>query len=239
MFSTQFFPTSVLGNKMFHVEHLFKRWIMFHVEHEGMTKLPLHIEEDFKRLKGDMQKVYPQEEIWSQLERYTRILVRWSGSMNLVSRRDLSTIATKHLRQALMMIPIVTDLRHKVIMDLGSGAGLPAIPMKIILSDSHFILVESRRKRANFLRDVVRTLGLSGIDIINDRVEHWAGWPGGVDIVTARAVASPSRLRDLVRDHLSPEGWILSPLDRNSSHNITRQWRIEEDGVATSLGLYR
>lgn len=212
---------------------------MFHVEHQGMTKLPLHIEEDFKRLKGDMQKNYPQEEIWSQLERYTRILVRWSGSINLVSRRDLSTIATKHLRQALMMIPIVTDLRHKVIMDLGSGAGLPAIPMKTVLSDSHFILVESRRKRANFLRDVVRTVGLSGIDIINERVEHWVGWPGGVDLVTARAVASPDRLRNLVRDHLSPEGWILSPLDRTSGHSITRQWRIEEDGVATSLGLYR
>ena len=204
-----------------------------------MTKLPLYIEEDFKRLKGDMQKNYPQEEIWSQLERYTRILFRWSGSINLVSRRDLSTIATKHLRQALMMIPIVTDLRHKVIMDLGSGAGLPAIPMKTVLSDSHFILVESRRKRANFLRDVVRTVGLSGIDIINERVEHWVGWPGGVDLVTARAVASPERLRNLVRDHLSPEGWILSPLDRTSGHNITRQWRIEEDGVATSLGLYR
>ena len=204
-----------------------------------MTKLPLYIEEDFKRLKGDMQKNYPQEEIWSQLERYTRILVRWSGSINLVSRRDLSTIATKHLRQALMMIPIVTDLRHKVIMDLGSGAGLPAIPMKTVLSDSPFILVESRRKRANFLRDVVRTVGLSGIDIINERVEHWVGWPGGVDLVTARAVASPDRLRNLVRDHLSPEGWILSPLDRTSSHNITREWRIEEDGVTTSLGLYR
>ena len=212
---------------------------MFHVKHSGMTELPPHIAEDIKRLRDDMLKTYPLEEIWSQLELYTGTLVRWSRSINLVSRRDLSTIATKHLRQALMMIPIVIGLRHKVIMDLGSGAGLPAIPMKIVLSDSHFILVESRRKRANFLRDVVRTVGLDGIDIINERVEHWAGWPGGVDLITARAVASPDRLRDLVGGHLAPEGWILSPLDRASSHNVARQWRIEEDGVATSLGLYR
>ena len=204
-----------------------------------MTELPAHIAEDFKCLKGDMLKTYPQEVIWSQLELYTRALVRWSGRVNLVSRYDLNTIATKHLRQALLMIPIVTGLRHNVIMDLGSGAGLPAIPMKTVLSGSHFILLESRRKRANFLRYVVRTMGLDGIEVINERVENWAGWPGGVDLVTARAVASPDKLRDLARSHLSPEGWIMSPLNRTSIHNVSRYWRIEEGGVATSFGLYR
>ena len=146
------------------------------MEHSGMTELPAHIAEDFKCLKGDMLKTYPQEVIWSQLELYTRALVRWSGRVNLVSRHDLNTIATKHLRQALLMIPFVTGLRHNVIMDLGSGAGLPAIPMKTVLSGSHFILLESRRKRANFLRYVVRMMGLEGIEVINERVENWVGW---------------------------------------------------------------
>lgn len=196
------------------------------------------VQEDFDQFKKDMFDSYPLEEIWSKLELYTLSLSRWSRRLNLVSKRDLSIIATKHLRQALLMAPIVASLPRRVVLDLGSGSGLPAIPIKIALPDSYFILVESRRKRAHFLKEVIRSLELNRIEVINDRIENWEGRKGGVDLVTARAVAAPDKLLDLVQTHLSPHGWILSPLGQVSAHLLVQKWRIEEGGMGTTLGLY-
>ena len=196
------------------------------------------VQEDFDQFKKDMFDSYPLEEIWSKLELYTLSLSRWSRRLNLVSKRDLSIIATKHLRQALLMAPIVASLPRRVVLDLGSGSGLPAIPIKIALPDSYFILVESRRKRAHFLKEVIRSLELSRIEVINDRIESWQGRQDGVDLVTARAVATPDKLLDMVRTHLSPHGWVLSPLDRDSAHLVVKRWRIEEGSMGTTLGLY-
>ena len=196
------------------------------------------VQEDFDQFKKDMFDSYPLEEIWSKLELYTLSLSRWSRRLNLISKRDLSIIATKHLRQALLMAPIVASLPRRVVLDLGSGSGLPAIPIKIALPDSYFILVESRRKRAHFLKEVIRSLELNRIEVINDRIENWEGRKGGVDLVTARAVAAPDKLLDLVQTHLSPHGWILSPLGQVSAHLLVQKWRIEEGGMGTTLGLY-
>ena len=196
------------------------------------------VQEDFDQFKKDMFDSYPLEEIWSKLELYTLSLSRWSRRLNLISKRDLSIIATKHLRQALLMAPIVASLPRRVVLDLGSGSGLPAIPIKIALPDSYFILVESRRKRAHFLKEVIRSLELNRIEVINDRIENWEGRKGGVDLVTARAVAAPDKLLDLVQTHLSPHGWILSPLGQVSAHLLVQKWRIEEGGMGTNLGLY-
>ena len=196
------------------------------------------VQEDFDQFKKDMFDSYPLEEIWSKLELYTLSLSRWSRRLNLVSKRDLSIIATKHLRQALLMAPIVASLPRRVVLDLGSGSGLPAIPIKIALPDSYFILVESRRKRAHFLKEVIRSLELNRIEVINDRIENWEGRKGGVDLVTARAVAAPEKLLDLVQTHLSPHGWILSPVGQFSAHLLVQKWRIEEGGMGTTLGLY-
>ena len=203
-----------------------------------MTTTLSEIQTDFNQLKKEMFDSYPLEGIWSKLERYTLSLSRWSRRINLVSQRDLATIATKHVRQALSMVPIVASLPRRVILDLGSGSGLPAIPLKIALPDSHFVLVESRRKRAHFLKEVIRSLELGRIEVINDRIESWQGRQDGVDLVTARAVATPDKLLDMVRTHLSPHGWILSPLDRDSAHLVVKRWRIEEGSMGTTLGLY-
>ena len=137
-----------------------------------------------------------------------------------------------------MMVPIIMSLPNRVILDLGSGAGLPAIPLKIAFPNSHFILVESRRKRANFLRGIVRSIGLHRIDVVNDRIENWQGIDGGVDLVTARAVAAPNKMIELVRDHLAPHGWVLTPLSERATEGVDLRWRVHKDGFGTTLGLF-
>lgn len=200
--------------------------------------LPSELREDFEDLKREMGISFPLEETWSKLELYLSLLNRWSRRVNLISHRDLSTIATKHLGQALTMVPFVSSLPRRIVLDLGSGSGLPAIPLKIALPDSYFILIESRRKRANFLKEIVRSLELDYIDVINDRIENWKGIEKGVDLVTARAVAAPGKLLELVRDHMSPHGWVLTSLSENTAGLVDQKWRIEKEKVGITLGLF-
>ena len=138
-----------------------------------------------------------------------------------------------------MMVPLVSSLPNRVILDLGSGAGFPAIPLKIALPDSYFILVESRRKRANFLKEIIRSVGLDRIEVVNDRIEDWGGRQGGVDLITARAVAAPGKMLELVQDHLSPHGWVLTSLSEDTAADlIDLKWRIEKKYFSTTLGLF-
>lgn len=199
-----------------------------------VIELPPEIREDLERLKSKRVLSSSVDDVWPKLEIYLYLLSRWSRRVNLISRRELSVVATKHLRQALIMAPVVSSIPRRLIMDLGSGAGFPAIPLKIVIPDSYFVLVEVRRKRAHFLKEVVRTVGLDSIEVINDRIENLS--PMGADLVTARAVASPEKLLELVQRHLSPHGWILSTLGENAVHSGLLAWRI--DRVGSSLGLF-
>ena len=138
-----------------------------------------------------------------------------------------------------MMVPVVSSLPNRVILDLGSGAGFPAIPLKVALPDSYFILVESRRKRANFLKEIIRSVGLDRIEVVNDRIEDWGGRQGGVDLITARAVAAPGKMLELVQDYLSPHGWVLTSLSEDTAADlIDLKWRIEKRDFSTTLGLF-
>ncbi len=199
-----------------------------------VIQLPSEIREDFERLKRRRVLSCSFEDIWPKLEIYLYLLSRWSIRISLVSRRDLSIVATKHLGQALTMVPIVASIPRRMVMDIGSGTGFPAIPLKIVFPDSYFVFVESRRKRAHFLKEVVRAVGLDRIEVVNDRIENLN--PVGADLVTARAVASPEKLLDLVQRHLSPHGWILSTLGEDAAYSGLLGWRI--DRVGSSLGLF-
>ena len=199
-----------------------------------VIQLPSEIREDFERLKRERVLSGPFEDVWPKLEIYLHLLSRWSRRVNLVSRRELSVVATKHLSRALTMIPAVASIPRRLVLDLGSGAGFPAIPLKIALPDSYFILIESRRKRAHFLREVVRYVGLDRIEVVNDRIENLS--PVGADLVTARAVASPEKLLDLVQRHLSPHGWILSTLGKDAAHSELLAWKT--DRVGSTFGLF-
>ena len=199
-----------------------------------VIQLPSDIQEDFESLKRKSVLSGSFEDIWPKLEIYLYILSRWSRRVGLVSRRDRSVLATKHLRQALTMVPVVASLPHRLVMDMGSGAGFPAIPLKIALPDTSFMLVESRRKRAHFLKEVVRSVGLDRIEVVNERIESLS--PVCADLVTARAVASPDKLLALVQRHLSPHGWILSTLGKDAVHSELLAWRA--DRVGSALGLF-
>ncbi len=96
--------------------------------------------------------------------------------------------------------------------DLGSGGGSPALPMKIVHPEAELTMVESRSRKAAFLREAVRTLGLDGARVLNARVEAVAGrqeFQGAVRLVTVRALRIDRMLLEACRRLLGPDGRLL------------------------------
>jgi len=210
------------------------------VDTDGLECLPEVLEELFPEAESVERACWSQ-----QLAGYSRHLHRWSGRMNLVADGDRSELVAKHIIPSLLMRSAIVAIPHRQIVDIGSGAGLPGIPLKVVLPGTDFVLVESRRRRASFLREVVRRLSLGRISVENTRIEQWRNPRcGGAEVVTARAVASPAELLRLIRPILAPCGHLLVylPTDRSPSEMnpppvevCTAAWR----GVEVRLGLWK
>jgi 16S rRNA (guanine527-N7)-methyltransferase len=141
-----------------------------------------------------------------QIERfhiYLQLLMTWNQRLNLTAVRDPVAIQDRHFLDSLTCMPATGNLSHKKIIDVGSGAGFPGLPLKILFPDLCLTLVESVGKKAAFLEAVVQELGLSQVQILAARVEELgqaADHREQYDWAMARAVA---RLNILV-EYLLP-----------------------------------
>ena len=152
---------------------------------------------------------------------YLRILARWSGKLNLVSAVDQGAVWDRHLVPSLRLRATLLGVRHESVVDLGSGAGFPGIPLAITSPTSRFTLVESRRRRASFLRAAIRELSLKNAEVVNERIEEWRP-KSRADVVLARAVADPERVATLVAHVLASDGFLLVTLPPVSGHRAER-----------------
>ncbi len=143
-----------------------------------------------------------------QLDRYMALVRQWAPRVNLVAIPDLSVFMERHVAPALGLVSIIKSLPHARLLDVGSGAGLPGIPLAIALPGSTVVLVESRRRRANFLKHAVRTLGLVNTSVVCTRVEEWEA-PAPFDFVISRAVTGLGTLASLTSHCLSPAGFLI------------------------------
>jgi 16S rRNA (guanine527-N7)-methyltransferase len=132
---------------------------------------------------------------------YVELLERWNAAYNLTAVRDPADMVTRHLLDSLAIAPHV---RGATLADLGSGAGLPGIPLAIAAPEREILLVDSNGKKARFLREAVRKLALAKTRVAESRVENVEGT---FDCITARAFAS-------LGDMLSWGGHLLAPNGR-------------------------
>ena len=133
------------------------------------------------------------------LRSYVGLLSEWNAKINLVSRRDEGNIWVNHVLHSISLLFFLKIPAGARLLDLGSGGGLPGIPLAILRSDLHITLLDSIRKKTVALEDMVGRLGLSTVQIVNGRAEDVGrkkGYAGRYDIVVARAVAP---LVDLAR----------------------------------------
>ncbi len=113
----------------------------------------------------------------SQLAPYLDLLVRWNARMNLTAIRDPDQMVTRHFGESLFAAQRLYSepgTRNSQLVDIGSGAGFPGLPLKIWAPELRVILLESNQKKATFLREAVRTLGLNDVQVLTDRAERFA-----------------------------------------------------------------
>lgn len=134
---------------------------------------------------------------------YVGLLHRWNRTYNLSAVRDPAEMVTRHLLDSLAIAPLV---RGATLADLGTGPGLPGIPLAIIAPQREVTLVDSNGKKTRFLRAAVRELGLKNVRVLESRVE---AVEGRFDCITARAFASLADMLGWGGHLLAPDGvWL-------------------------------
>ena len=134
---------------------------------------------------------------------YVELLTRWNAVYNLTAVRDPGEMVERHLLDSLAVAPYV---RGDSLADLGTGAGLPGIPLAILAPERAHVLVDSNGKKVRFLREAVRALGLTNVRIEQARVEAARGH---YDCITARAFATLGEMLTRGGHLLAPNGvWL-------------------------------
>jgi len=145
----------------------------------------------------------PSAQACERLLDYVELLVRWNAAYNLTAVRDPAEMVTRHLLDCLAVAPYV---RGDSLADLGSGAGLPGIPLAILEPAREHVLIDSNGKKTRFLHEAVRALGLSNVRVEQTRVEDARGQ---FACITARAFATLTSMLALGGHLLAPNGvWL-------------------------------
>lgn len=157
---------------------------------------------------------------------YLALLQRWNAAYNLTAIRDPREMLAKHLLDSLAMHPFVGDER---LADLGTGPGLPGIPLAIAKPGLRVALVESNGKKARFLREAVRQLGLDNASVVESRAEAYDA-PGDFDAISARALDRLAGILAVGGHLLKPDGRLLAMKGPRVDEEVAElgpEWRLQ------------
>jgi len=130
-----------------------------------------------------------------KLIHYIQLITRWNKSFNLTAIRNVEDMVSKHLLDSLVVQPYIEG---SLILDVGSGAGLPGIPFAITSPDKHFVLIDSNGKKTRFLMQAKIDLKLDNVEVVHQRVEDYQPIVDGhriyFDVITARAYAATDNI---------------------------------------------
>lgn len=136
---------------------------------------------------------------------YLALLQKWNRVYNLTGVRDAREMVTRHLLDSFAITPFVAGPR---VLDIGTGAGLPGIPLALALPDMEFVLLDSSSKKVQFVRHAVTELALDNVTVVCQRVQQYA--PAlRFDTVVTRALASTKEVLTMARPLCAPGGRIL------------------------------
>jgi 16S rRNA (guanine527-N7)-methyltransferase len=140
-----------------------------------------------------------------RLVAFARLLRRWNSAFNLISRGDVRRIVARHLLDSLSLAP---HLRGGRVLDLGTGAGLPGVPLAIARPSVHFTLIDRGERKIRFVRQACMEIGLSNVDAIAADFASFRA-AGPFDTVASRAVAKPAALWRVATRLLAADGVAL------------------------------
>lgn len=153
-------------------------------------------------------------DVQAQLLDYVRLLDKWNRVYNLTAVREPTEMVTRHLLDSLAVMPFLDkELRGGRILDVGTGAGLPGIPLALLSAQTHperqFVLLDSNSKKTRFMQQAVAELGLENVQVVHARTEAFQP-EQTFDVVVSRAFASVADMLAGAGQHCAPGGVILA-----------------------------
>jgi len=164
----------------------------------------------------------------AMLRNYGQEILFWNRSVNLVSAETIGDLAVRHFLDSLTVLPLL-PLKPFALLDIGTGAGLPGIPLKMVRPDAYVVLVDSSRKKQSFLKEMIRHFSLDGIVAEQARIEDWISrgvHRNAFDIVLSRAVFPLARFLDRSCAFVKDSGVIVAMKGRSAREEIKNAEKI-------------
>ncbi len=171
---------------------------------------------------NDLEIDFSEEQL-DQFAEYSELLKEWNKKINLTAITDDDGIAVKHFLDCALPLRYVDFKEGAKIADIGTGAGFPGLPIKILRQDMSLTLLDSLNKRINFLNEVKRELGLRQVECIHARAEELSldrAYRDKYDYVVSRAVAGMGMLCEYCLPYVKPGGYFVALKADNSEAEI-------------------
>ena len=172
----------------------------------------------------------------SSLIKYVQLLDKWNKTYNLTAVRKPEQMVTRHLLDSLSICPYI---RGKHILDVGTGAGLPGIPLAIVFPEKQFTLLDSNNKKTRFVTQAVSELELPNVDVVQSRVENFQ-FPELFDTITTRAYSAIGEMVEQTSHLLAKDGVFLAMKGANPVAEIdemSSKYAIKESHTIRVPGL--
>jgi 16S rRNA (guanine527-N7)-methyltransferase len=163
------------------------------------------------------------------LMKYAHVLIKWRRVYNLVGARSLSEVITHHLLDSLSVVSAVAGRR---LLDMGSGAGLPGLPIAMALPDLQVTLLDANAKRTRFLEHAVQTLRLRNVEVVRERAENYNP-PQRFDRIVSRALCGWAEFAALAEPLLGETGQVLAMKGRFEEHSGEAKHAVKIVAVST------